>query len=251
MKFIVLTLLSIFVVTHGAESDAPPTLILSESLFDNAWKHHEKLLTLHHDMSAELHKVSLSVTNLLGSASNRTLAQVEENFAQLLAQDQPARSEIFALESSSCGNSLRTLIDSITKFTGFESSNCISNYDEKVQKALEDVNASLKVHEASADALKVVVRSFIGKNVFSHPDEIEERLSNISQRYHDDWESNRPNLDGLFATLTETFAAFNADLDTCHQQVQFNVAPAYVRLSNAIAICEVFHSTSDPFAIFR
>lgn len=257
MKLIVGVLLSVIAVIHGAaieELDEPISrfLIVPDSLFINAWDFQGRLTTLQRDINEQLAAVRTAVSTVLKTSSNETLGQIDDNAMTLLAQDEPARTAIFALPASTCVNNLKIMINSITEFTGFGSSNCVAAYDKNVQGVLQTAYAQLQKYEASfGDVQQIVVRSFIGINVFTAPDQIEARFGMYYNQRDSEWNTIRPDIDNFLRTLGNNIAVFNTVLGECFNGIQDRVNPRYTELQAEIATCHTFNTTPDPFAVFR
>jgi hypothetical protein len=260
MKFTVGVLLSMIAAIHGAaiESEmfaAPitPAIIAPVELFTNAWKYQEQLTGLQTEINEQLTAIRTAVSTVLKSSSEATLTQIEANANKILAQDEPARDAIFTISPSTvCVNNLKTIINGITEFTGFGSSNCVTLYDKSVQGALNTAYALLQKYEGSfGDVQQIVVRSFIGKNAFTNGDDIEARFAEQFQKRSNEWAAIRPDVENFVKTLDSNIAVFNNVLGNCFKNIQDNVAPAYGLLQSEIATCAAFDSSPDPFAMFR
>lgn len=255
MKQIVGILLSTIAVINCASVDnkvASSFVLAPASLFEEAWKYQNSLKELQQDINDKLTAIRTSVSTVLRSSSNTTLTQVESNANQLLAQEEPARKAIFDLASSVCVNNLKVLINGITEFTGFGSSNCVATYDKNLNGVLNTAYALLQKYEGTyGDVQQIVVRSFIGKNAFLQADEIEARFGENYNLRYDEWQLARPDVEEFVDTLSGNVAVLNSALETCFEAVQENVVPAYVFLQDEISTCNNFDNTADPFAMFR
>jgi len=259
MKLNVGVLLALIVVIHGAAIDkANPDnsisahLIAPDSLFESARQYHNKLRDLQQDINEQLTAARTAVSTILRSSSEETLTQIESNAHQLLAQDEPARNAIFALSSSLCVNNLKVLLNGVTEFTGFGSSNCVTSYDKSVQEALNSAHNTLEKYEGTfADVQQAVVRSFIGKNVYLEADDIENRFAEQYNKSSEDWLAVRPEIEEFVNTLRAEIADFISALNGCFVTLQDDTAPAYDRLQTNIEVCTYFDNTDDPFAIYR
>lgn len=253
MKSIVGVLLCVFVATHGAAiDDSPAPLIIPSSLFENALDYQNKLTALQQDINEQLTAIRTAVSTVLKSSSSETLAQIESNANKILEQDAPARFAIFELKPSACVSNLRILLNGATEFTGFGSSNCVTTYDINLQGALNTAYALLQKYEGSfGDVQQIVVRSFIGLNIFTQPEEVEARFSEQYNRRLRDWNLARPEVEQFVNTLSANIAVFNSVLGGCFTTLQNSVAPVYDILQGEIETCRDFDSTPDPFAIFR
>jgi len=263
MKLSVGVLLSIFVAIHGASVGSGETYLDGEtlsgkinvpaSLFDDAWDFQSRLETLQSQINTKLSQVRTAISGVLKTSSWKTLEQIETNARHILELDFPARNLIFADNHPSiCNKNLRVLIDSITEFTGFGSSNAVTSYDRSVQGALQVAFNILQQYEGSSvDVQQIVVRSFIGKNAFLQPGEIAELFKTIYYERLNEWNASYPHIEEFVNDLDGKIDGFNKNLKRDFALIQEQVAPAYVVLAAEIATCEEFDRTTDPFAIFR
>lgn len=260
MKLNVIVLLSVIAVIHGAaiESDVDVPIsrkvVAPDSLFKNAWKFHNLLAALQLDIDEQLTAIRTAVSTVLKSSSNRTLAQIHSNALDILALDAPTRAEVFHrdLTATLCVTGLRGLLNGITEFTGFGSSNCVTSYDKSVEGALKTAYALLQKFEGNfGDVQQTVVRAFIGKNAFLQSEEIEARFASEYEKRLAEWDLIRPDVGDFVKTLDENVSVFNTVLGSCFKKIQDIVAPQYATILSDLAVCQVFDNTADPFAIFR
>lgn len=259
MKSFVAVLFAVIVAINGAAIDdegvaIAPFIVAPEGLFENAWKHQEDLKELQQDINDRLTAVRTAVSTVLRSSTAETLTQIEANANDILAVEKPVRDEIFAmaLRATPCVVNLRVLLNGATEFTGFESSNCVTSYDKSVQGALNTAYALLQKYEGTfGDVQQIVVRSFVGRNIFTQPDDIVARFEEEFRARKADWEAIRPDIESFVANLSGNIAVFNTVLGSCFGRIQSEVAPGYQIIREKLAVCEAYDNTADPFAMFR
>lgn len=261
MKLFAGVLLSVIAVIQGAalqndEADVPISRgILSPAPLFTAARSYQTLLTdLQQDINVVLTEVRTSVSNVLADSSNATLSQIEDNSDKIFALDAPARSTIYAnrTTSTSCIINLKTLLNGITEFTGFHSSNCVTAYDKGVEETLQKAYAILQNYEGQqGDVQQIVVRSFIGQNVYLHSEEIQSIFKDQYEKRSKEWNDIRPDVENFVKTLRSDIAALNTVLGGCFGGIQNSVAPGYNLLQAELATCTAFDNTADPFAAFR
>lgn len=251
MKFFIAAFLSVVVTIQGAPSSSAIG-DETDSLFEDAWDYQARLEILQKDINVQLTAIRTSVSSVLMTSSNLTLGEIENQALLLMAQDAPARKDIFALPSSLCATNLKMLINSITEFTGFGSSNCVTAYDKSLQVVLDAAYFELQTYEGSfGDVLRIVVRSFNGRNVYLQAADIKARFASGFNQREADWAAARPDVDKFVKALSDSVANHNKELTACNKKIRDNVAPAYGNLQGEILTCEIFNSTPDPFASFR
>lgn len=258
MKLCVGVLIAVVAFVNGAAIDneaetgveVPVSKVLVPvSLFENAWEYQARLEFLQNQINLRLTQLRTNVSDVLRSSSNKALDEIEANAKTILELDRPTRSQLAELELTLCVNNLQILLNGITEFSGFGSSNCVTSYDNSVQEALKAAFELLQQYEGNnADVQQIVVRSFIGKNAFLQPDEIEARFRELYDERSREW--NAVAID-VAENLEESIENFNNALRRCFEDIQENLAPAYVSLISEIEVCEKFDNAADPFARFR
>lgn len=255
MKLSVAILLSLAVAIHGAALQEEPISTHVDNttpLFTAAWEMQAKLTELQRDINVQLAAVRTSVTNVLRSSSNETVGQIEGNVNSILALDDPVRDVVFALGSSFCAINLKVLLNGVTEFTGFESSNCVTRYDLGVEAELEVAYAMLQKYEGLfREVQQIVVKSFVGMNVFTSSDGIQARFEDQYNEQNEAWLQIRPDIEDFVKALNGKIADLNNILGGCFSSVQTAVKPAYVSIVDQLPVCEEFDNTADPFASFR
>lgn len=249
MKYSLAIVLSVIAIIHGAAIEGPTQSVVSPlSLFKSANEYQKLLTELQTDKNVKLGEVRTAVSTVLKDSSAETLKQIEKNADTILALDDVVRQVIFNEPLGVCNINLRNQINSITEFSGFESSNCVARYDNSVQAELKIAYEFLRKYEGTnGDVQQIVVRSFIRGNAFTKPEEIEDRFKEQYAARSEEWEKIRPEIEKFVKDLSETIADFNKSLNGCFKVVHTKLEPQYVRLNEDIAICREYESTPAPF----
>lgn len=252
MKSIVGLLLTVIVAIEGAAIEGQQVskyVAVPTQLFESAWKKHDELSALQKDINKQLTDLRTAKSAVLKTSTNDSLTRIEKNANDIIALDEPIRDAVFALESSLCVNNLRVLLNGITEFSGFGSANCISSYDLSVQKALNAATNAIRQFDKSfGDVQQIVVRAFIGFNVFLEPKEIEERFQNRFNTVSAEWKAARPDVVGFAGRLAAQIEGLNSGLGSCFEKIQSELPSSYGRVKSSIGTCNVFDTTVDPFA---
>ncbi|CAO1315285.1 unnamed protein product [Diamesa hyperborea] len=175
MKLLLEILVALFIGTRGSVILQPVSSLLAspEWMFFSAWEYQSKLTSLQQDINLQLKAIRTSVSNVLRSSSTQTLEQTERNTVSIWSQDVPVRDILFALESTACTDNMKSILNQVTKYSGFQSSNCITRYDESVETELKAAYALLEKYESLfSDIQQIVVKSFIQSNIFLTSDTI-------------------------------------------------------------------------------
>lgn len=258
MKLSATVFLSVFALIHGAaiegESLLSSKIAVSDTLFENAWNVQIKITELQQDINEKMTAIRTSVSTVLKSSTNVTLEQIESNANQILADAEPTRAAIFSttLSATVCIVKLREILNQVTEFTGFGSSNCVTKYDFSVNGALDNAYAFLQKYEGIlGEVQQVVVRSFNGRNVFLQADEIEAHFEKEYENKLAEWEFIRPDVESFVTKLQSNIEVFNTVLGSCFKNIQDNVKPTFASIKSELATCSEFDNTADPFVVFR
>lgn len=250
MKSIVAVLLSVIVAIEGAAIESQ--IADRTELFPSAWNTHDELKSLQGDINEQLTEIHTSVSAVLRSSTNDSLSKIENNANSFLEYDEPARRAIFALEQSACVNNLKVLLNGVTEFSGFGSSNCVTRYNSNVQTALNVASEAIGHYEESfGDVQQIVVQAFIGRNLFIEADNIETTFRSRYEAVAAQWNAARPNVESFASNLSVEISSLNDQLGQCFEKLQSEYPPVYGLINGEIATCTAFDNTADPFAAYR
>lgn len=253
MKLSFTIFMAVVAVIHSAAIDGPlespvPKVLSPQSLFVVANDYQTRFEDLQTDINEKLTEVRTAVSTVLKKSSGVTLEQIETNSDSILALDDVVRKIIFGENLSVCNINLRNQINSVTEFSGFESSNCVNRYDTSVQAELKTAYEILRQYEGlNYEVQQIVVRSFIKANIYLEPELVEDRFKEQYKNRSEEWEKIRPDIEKFVADLSGNIAGFNQVLKGCFDKVQDSVKPEYARLEGDIAVCREFDSTPAPF----
>ncbi|CRL03709.1 CLUMA_CG016965, isoform A [Clunio marinus] len=261
MKFSFGILLSAIAVINAAvididnsnAEDILKTFVTSPTpLFNSAQDYHEQAKELQDDINKHLADIRSTLSSVLAEKSREALDDIQLNSNDILELENSTRTALFELDRSLCVDNLRVLLNKISEFTGFGSSNCVTAYDINIQKGLGSAYEKIRSYDGSfGDVQQIVVRSFIGANAFLEPEEIEARFVGELTRQRDEWNAARPEIGDFINSFNVEMEAHRLVLGTCFKTIQDNVAPGYDSLQSEIATCLEFDNTDDPFAAFR
>lgn len=222
-------------------------------LFHHSHEHQNTAADLQSSVTRYAIDVRTAVPRVLGVRANLTINKIEINVDQLLDQEADARTAIFALSSSNCVHNLRVLLNGITEFTGFESSNCVSYYDTELSGLIQRYYGQVANYEKTfGDVLRVVPRSFAGgRNMFTEHGDIVNNFVSQLTALQANWEAQSKNIDEFEANFGEDIDRLNTNLQGCFNGIQVAVNPSYAVLTNEIATCGRFDNSRDPFEIFQ
>lgn len=196
--------------------------------------------------------VRTAVPRVLGTRAVGTIGEVEANVNKLLQQEADTRRAIGLLRSTSCVDKLQVLLDSVTEFTGFESSNCVARYDLDLSMLVQKIYGEVADYEKKFnEILRVVPRAFSGRNVFLEEDDIINEYTSKLAAFRTQWNAEAKNV----ALFEEEFGGkidiMNSVLGSCFRRLQANVNPTYAKITNEIETCSQFDNSHDAFAVFQ
>lgn len=248
MKYLPL-FLSMIAVVYGAAIDTPAQSIISaEPLFITANKYQVLFTELQTDINVKLAEIRTAVSTVLKASSAVTLAAIESNAETILSNDNVVRTVIFNQTLSECNKNLRNQINSVTEFSGFGSSICVAQYDNRVQDELKVAYEILRQYEGQlGDVQQTVIRSFILANVYTFPEVIEGRFESQYALRSDAWAKIRPEVEKFVNNLSAAIDGYNTLLNVCFKGVQDGLTPQYTRLSADVSVCTEFDSTPPPY----
>lgn len=221
-----------------------------ELLFFSAWEYQSKLTSLQQDINLQLKAIRTSVSNVLRSSSTQTLEQTERNTVSIWSQDVPVRDILFALESTACTDNMKSILNQVSKYSGFQSSNCITRYDESVETELKAAYALLEKYESLfSDIQEVVVKSFIQSNIFLTLDTIIIKFQSTFKTRNEEWEKTRFDIESFVTSLATNVAVFNTVLESCYNDVLVNLVSSHTLILAEVSICKEFDNTMNPFVM--
>lgn len=196
--------------------------------------------------------VRTCVPRVLGDRANGTIGKVETNINKLLNQESKTRQRINALTSTICVDRLKVLLDAITEFTGFESSNCVAKYDLDLSNLVQKSYGKVADYDKKfGNVMRIVPEAFSGRNMFVDIDEIiGEYTTNVAE-FQAKWAEEPKKIEDFEKEFGEDIDLINMVLEDCFDKLQSLVNPSYAKLENEIKTCGSFDNSHNPFAIFQ
>jgi hypothetical protein len=222
-------------------------------LYEKAAIYQENCSNLQNEINNYVVEVRTAISSVLTIYANETLQKIEANADKIFEQEAEARTKIFTHPNSTCIINLRDMINKITEFTGYESSNCVAKYDLNLSEIIKNAHANIKdieTEEKFGDILHIVIRSFIGINLFIRPTEISDNFIEKYNQKYSQWVEYPKDINIFKRTLGAHVNGLNNDLETCFVNLQAYVNPSYDILIKEIATCDEFNNTRDPYAVF-
>jgi hypothetical protein len=247
MKFVILLLVNVIALQAAPVSQTSSAIEVND-LFDTAWKFQDKLNPRQSDIDNDVTEFRNSVSNVLKTTSKNALKEVEDNAKRILDLENPVRTSIDGLKVGDCSSDLKKLLNGITGFTGYKSSNCVKLYDYSVDVEVQQAQDLISVYDGIFTELQqLVVKSFVGKNQFNQQAEIIERFEQEYEKRVAAWEAIKPDVELFIENLSGNIEAFNDVMHECMVEIQQTVLPSYELLKEDIETCIIFENTPNPF----
>lgn len=224
----------------------------TDDLFEKSHAYQLAAAELQRSVTEYAIEVRTAVPRVLGRRANSTIGKIEFNVDKLLDQEAETRTAIYSLSSTNCINNLRVLLNSITEFTGFASSNCVARYDLHLSGLIQKTYGEVSSYEKTfGDVLRVVPKSFSARNMFIQYAEVADQFSSSLNTLQAQWNSQVRNISEFEESFGENIDQLNVDLQGCFGNIHVAVNPTYAILANEIATCGRFDNSHDPFAVFQ
>lgn len=249
MKICAIFLLSALIASQAAPIGKTSGNDVTD-LFATAWEFQNKLTPRQEEIDTDVTEFRTSVSTVLKDSSKEALSAVEENALAILTLEAPVARAVGDLAPGECAANLKTLLNDVTGFTGFSSSNCVATYDTQVDAQVQTAQDMISVYDGVFTELQqLVVRAFVGKNKFTEQDAIIDEFQNEFETRVTAWEAIRPDVEKFVADLGGSIDEFNGSMTGCMMEVQSSVAFAYQMIQQRVQTCIDFENTPNPFRV--
>lgn len=217
-------------------------------MFDTAWEHQDLFTSLQNKINDAIQDMQLEVTRVLESSTRQTLKQYEDHVEDIEDKYRPLIESFSKLRPGECRNHSESILNTTTTSLGFRASNCANSYDQRVRVKLESTTRGVdNFDDIFYHVQTVVVRSFIGRNVFLTPEEITTRIVTMYDVVKNKWEDYQPEMDAVTKGFADAIAAQNTELGNCHHANLDFAAAVYRMIETMIDTCKIFDDTQSPF----
>lgn len=200
------------------------------------------------DINKVIYEVQSSISSVLEVSTVQTLDQYENHVSDVQAEFIPALDDFDQLQPGPCKDMAEYILNYTTLFTGFEASNCASNYDIRVGAEISIATAALaQVDDLYGQVQTVVVKSFIGQNAFLTPEDIKDTITEIYNLIQEKWTSSKPEMEQIKNNLAAVIAGHNEELGNCHDNILQNAITYYALFRSNVQTCRDFEQTSQKF----
>jgi hypothetical protein len=234
---------------------ASANIINPTALFDSAQEYQEKVGELQREINFFVTSLRIAVTDVLRASSNATLAQIDSNLHQIFELDRTVRDVVFGAEvdATPCINSLRTRLNAVTEFSGFEASVCVARHDRNLTQTLSEINGLLERYGAHFNSIQmIVVRSFVSRNIWTQSEDISSRFVSEYERNLNEWHANGLDAKNIALNLSSVVEELDAVLAVCFEDIRIALVPVYDRFGRDMNTCREFDNTRlSPLLMFK
>lgn len=221
-------------------------IVLINDLFDVVWEFQNRLNPRQDNIDQDVTEFRTTISKVLKTTTRDVLAEVENNARMILELETPARKGVDGLSSGDCPNNLRSLLRSVTNFTGFESSNCVEIFKKSLETKVQDGQDLIAGYDNVFNHVQLLVlQAFAGNNQFQNQDEI---IRWLDTEYNDrvkTWERIRPK--SFENNLRENIERLSTELKKCFKEVQDSVIHAFNLIRNRVQTCIAFEKSRAKF----
>lgn len=219
-------------------------MISPDFLFTSAWEYQVKLQEFQEKINAVVHAVIVAVSEVLEGSTAETLKQYEDHVNVIEKIYAPSLKSFEGLKPGSCRNSAETILNQTTLFTGFKASNCAYTYNSRVTTEVNDANKALvRFDDVYTQVQSIVVKAFVGSNVFLTPEDIQEKFIEIYKLVTDRWEETEPEIEAVKRNLQTRITNQNVELGRCHGEIETETEGEYKRFRDMVKVCEDFDTS--------
>lgn len=103
-------------------------------------KFQNKLNPPYEDVDRDVIEFRISLSRVLEVALNRVSVEIDENGRKIQNLEAPVREAVEELSDGECAINLQELLESLTGFTGYQSSNCATAYEGLVNDGVRQAD---------------------------------------------------------------------------------------------------------------
>lgn len=178
---------------------------------------------------------------ILRGSFNYTIQAVKKAFAEIGDRNNDVQNVLAAEKQNSCMKNLAVQVDLQTEMNGFFLNDCVNIYDLNVFNVTEDYLTDMEASGVEVDGFpQILINAFIGRNVFTQPEEIVARLQEtyvINIANYTETLTRLLDKDNKFA-LGWNSEAFS--IEGCFKEVQSGLANSFTGITSQIPICRKY-----------
>lgn len=218
-------------------------------MFVSAWDHHSKLEKLQEEINSAIQETITAVSGVLRQSTDATLKQYETLYDDMDDLYAPALEAFHKLDAGICRDTAEQALSFTTSMSGFEAANCATAYSNRVKAEIDSANSQLVgIDGIFRQIQSIVVKSFVGKNVFATPEDIADKIGEIFKFVSERWEESETGVAELRLNLALAISTLNAELGTCHDIVMSGLEVSHVSFKRMVNTCTDFNKSKSKSA---
>lgn len=215
-------------------------------MFTSAWDYQAELHKLQGDINEAIRGVIAAVSEVLEKSTSVTLQQYEDHVNEIDELYAPSIEAFERLSPGSCRNSAETQLNATTEFTGFKASNCANQYNNRVKTEVSNANnALIRFDDIYSQVQSIVIKAFVGQNVFLTPEAIEDKIKEIFEIVQKKWEESSPEVESIKKNLADRIGNQNAELGKCHGEILTEAIDEHARFKRMVGTCNDFELSEN------
>lgn len=219
-------------------------MIHPDFALEHAWEYQALLTEMQTEINGLVNEMQTLVSNILESSTSETLTQYYTHIVAIQAEYVPMLEAFNALAPGECRTNAETMLNSTTQFTGFETSNCASVYNQRVKLEIDNANKALvRFDDLYSQVQTIVVKGFIAQNAFLTPEQIVDDITYIYEAVQARWAISKPELEAVKNTLQTVIADQNRILGNCHNSVQNFAQVMFGMFRSSVQTCSDYNNT--------
>lgn len=193
-----------------------------------------------------IQEVHTAVSVVLKESTSVTLHQFEDHVEIIVTEYNPYLVDFNELAPGACRDRAETMLTDTVSFSGFDGAVCASKYNEKVQTKIDIASKSLvRFDDVYSQVQSIVVKSFIGQNVYTNPDDIQKKFKDIFDLAEGKWNASRPEIESVVNDLASSIDKQNIELGRCHDKIMDDAVAQFGRFGRMVQTCNDFNNSQD------
>lgn len=237
---------------QGQLQEVDRKVISPDFLFPVARDYQERLYSFQDEIDLAVGEAISAVSQVLEKSTGETLGQYESHVDRIELLYTPTLAVFEGLTPGLCKSGAERILNDTTSFTGFSASNCANQYNRRVVVEVDNANNALTgFDDIFSQVQSIVVKAFVGQNVYLTPENIRDRFENVYGLVRAKWEASSPGIAALRASLQAAIGNQNAELGNCHKSIETNAAVEFGRFADMVKTCKDFEDSRTSDGVFK
>lgn len=179
---------------------------------------------------------------------NSTIDITKKAVAKMMISDASIRASLEAEKQNSCISSLLASLDYIIETSGYLISNCLKITNTDIFTIIDDYLKDVEASNLAADNLPAILTVvFIGRNIFTQPDEIKARIQEL---FDERTAGDADTLARLLEKSNKFAGAYHNEyfaVRSCLNDIEIYVQSSYASVQSRLPICQTFGERSPRY----